>query len=178
MPSKTKRRWRTFIEKYASSRWFTAIVAFLAAADAFVVFVPTDILLIAAVLARRKRWLAIALWVIVGSAIGAGVFGFLASKYGPAFVNYIFPSLQDTQAWTDSAGIMRKYGFWGLAVISLGPLPQHAAVAFAGVVHLSVVEIFFAVLLGRSIKYILIAWCCVHAPNVLRKLGILKRRSP
>jgi membrane protein YqaA with SNARE-associated domain len=147
----------------------------LAAVDAFVFFVPNEMLLIPAVLMRRKHWFGIALWTSVGSAIGAALFGYLTSQYGEIVVNFLFPSLLNSKTWLDSAQIVNEHGSWGLAVISLSPLPQHAAVAIAGLAHLSTSRIFLAVLLGRAIKYLFLAWCCIHSPRLLEKLRILPK---
>jgi membrane protein YqaA with SNARE-associated domain len=163
------------IEKFSQQKWFLLVIAFFASLDAFVFFIPTEALLIAAALVNPKRWAWTAFWVSVGSAFGATLLGFLASRYGSGFVSHLFPELLRSKVWLHSVHVIQHHGSWGLTVVSLSPVPQHAAVAIAGLAHLSVVKIFLAVLLGRAIKYSAIAWCAINAPNVLRKLRILPK---
>lgn len=158
------------IGKLADRRGYTALVAFLAAVDAFVLFVPNEVLLIPAVLARRKFWIGISLWVSLGSAIGATLFGYLVGKYGEVFIHSVFPSILNSDEWRKSVQVIQDHGTWGLAVISISPLPQHAAVAIAGLAHLSLKKIFISVLVGRAIKYLVVSWCALHAPRFLKRL--------
>jgi membrane protein YqaA with SNARE-associated domain len=155
--------------RFAGRRGYSLLVASLALLDAFVLFVPNEALLVSAVLARREHWLRIAAWVSVGSALGAALFGFLCSRYGSALVSLLFPSLLSSKGWTHSAHFIRHHAIWGLALISLSPLPQHAAVAIAGLAHISVKRIFFSVLLGRSLKYFLVAWLCQHTSHLWKR---------
>ncbi|MEO7162476.1 MAG: hypothetical protein ABI041_06120, partial [Bdellovibrionia bacterium] len=68
------------LQKFANRKWFISLVSILAALDAFVIFIPNEALLISAVIVRPKHWLRIALWVSVGSAIGAAVFAWMVSQ--------------------------------------------------------------------------------------------------
>jgi membrane protein YqaA with SNARE-associated domain len=162
------------LKRFATHRGYPLLVAFLVFLDAFVFFIPNEALIISAVLLRPDRWLSTSLESTVSSAAGAAVFGFLASAYGDSFVNYLFPSILKSGAWLRSAEILQHHGIWGLALISFSPLPQHAAVGVAGLAHLSALQIFLAVLLGRGVKYVATGWCAVHAPHILRKLRILR----
>src|SRR6476620_9242043 len=87
---------------FASRWWFIPLVAFLAAVDAFLVVIPTETLLITAVLAHPKRWIAVALWVTFGSAMGATLFGLVTSWFGEPFINYVFPQLLHSQTWAEA----------------------------------------------------------------------------
>jgi membrane protein YqaA with SNARE-associated domain len=164
-------------EKFGRNPWYPLLVALLAALDAFVIFIPNDALLISAVLARPQRWVSITFWVTLGSAVGAAIFGFLASRYGTPLVHSVFPKIMDSKTWAEAIHVIHRHGSWGLAAISFSPLPQHAAVAIAGLAHLSYRKIFLAVLLGRLIKYLIIARCSLHAPHLLRKFGIMAPKS-
>ncbi|RYG34625.1 MAG: hypothetical protein EOO01_32105 [Chitinophagaceae bacterium] len=45
---KTVRRWIRFVEGYANRWWYSPLIAVLAAADSFVIVIPTDGLLVSA----------------------------------------------------------------------------------------------------------------------------------
>src|SRR6185437_10352303 len=76
-----------------------------------------------------------------------------------------FPSLLRSKQWTRAVPIIQRHGTWGLALISLSPVPQHAAVAIAGLVHLPSPKVFLAVLAGRIPKYLLISWGSIKIPE-------------
>lgn len=149
-------------------------MAVLAAADAYIFVVPVEVLLIPAVLAHQRRWALIALWTTFGSAVGSASFAALTTIYGLPFVEYLLPGVMRQQAWIDSTRFLESHGIPGLALISLSPLPQHAAVAIMGLARINFWTVFIAVFIGRLIKYEFIAWALVHAPQLLRKLRILR----
>ena len=166
------KRFVTWLERFAQSWWYPAIVAGLAAADAFIFVVPIEVLLVPAVLAHRKRWLLTAFWVTLGSAIGAVALAYLAGSYGIEFMEHFMPKILHDHAWNDSMDYLNRHGALGLGIISLSPFPQHAAVAVAGLAHMSSIKVFVAVLAGRFVKYEFIAWALMYSPKLLRKLGI------
>ena len=129
------------------------MLAFLAAADAYVFVVSVEALLLPAVMVRPKKWVAASVWATIGSAIGATSFAYLASRYGEPIVTHFIPNAFASKAWIDSSHYIVDHGFLGLGFISLGPLPQHIAVAIAGLAHMKMIEVFLAVLVGRGIKY-------------------------
>ncbi len=171
----------------AERTWYLPLVAFLSALDAYVLVVPNEALLIPAVLAHANRpetrrrfgrlsWLPSALWVTVGSALGAASFAVLTSLYGEQFVEHFFPNALHSKEWLDSVKVIQRHGGWGLALVSLSPFPQHPAVAIAGLAKMNALVVFLAVFLGRLLKYGFFAWAAVNSPEILRKLRILPRR--
>ncbi len=168
-------KWVAGLEKFAESWWYPALVAGLAAADAFIFIVPIEVLLVPAVLAHRKRWVLTAFWITLGSALGAAVLAYLVTVYGSEFILHFFPGLMHERAWQDSLDYLHRHGVLGLGIISLSPFPQHAAVVIAGLAQMNIFKVFFAVLVGRFIKYEFLAWAVVHAPWVLEKFHILPK---
>src|ERR1700677_2068434 len=117
----------TFLDQYAGRWWYGPLLAFLAAADAYVFVVSVEAFLLPAVIVRPKKWAMISLWATIGSALGATSFAYLASHYGEPIVQHFFPTALNSKAWIDSSDYLVKHGFLGLGLISLGPLPQHIA---------------------------------------------------
>lgn len=171
-------RWQKSIGRYAKRWWFAPLVAVLSAADAFLLVVPNEPILVAAVTARPKRWLSIGIWATVGSAVGAAVFAWLVSL-GSGWLIGLFhlSKLRHTHTWIDSVKAIRRFGLWGLALVSLSPLPQHPAVLIAGLVQMSVLDVFIAVLLGRAPKYLGIAYLAAKAPKKLRKWHLISSKA-
>ncbi len=156
----------------AEKRWYLPLIGALAGLDAYIFVVPNEALLIPSVMARKKHWMRVALWMTIGSAIGATSFALLTSLYGELFLSAILPGVTKSQEWRDAVGWVQKEGAWGLALISLSPLPQHIAVAVVGLAHLPLWKVFLAILGGRGIKYGAIAWCTVRAPGLMKKFRL------
>ena len=169
------RRWICHLSRYADRWWYSLLMAGLSAADAYLVIVPNEAILVAAVLIDRRRWLRMSSWMAVGSAAGATSLAWLASIYGNRLIHSLWPSLRDAKTWLDSIRMIHDYGAWGLGLISFSPLPQHAAVIIAGLAHMDALTIFLSVLIGRALKYVLLAWGTARAPHVLRKWRLIPR---
>src|ERR1700677_3937760 len=142
-----------YLEQFSSRWWYDPLLAFLAAADAYVFVVSVEALLLPGVMVRPKKWVMASLWATIGSALGATSFAHLASQYGEPIVTHFIPHAFASKAWMDSSRYIAEHGFLGLGFISLGPLPQHVAVAIAGLAHMKMSEVFLAVLVGRGLKY-------------------------
>ncbi len=171
-------RWKKNLKHYASSPWFGALIAALSAADAYVFVVPNEPLIVAAAAARPKQWLALGLWATVGSALGAASVAWLVS-IGSGWILHVLHAgkLAHSAWWHDSLVAVHHHGIWGLALISLSPLPQHIAVFIAGLVRMPVWKVFLGVLLGRLPKYLGTAYLSARAPEKLRKWHLVKKAA-
>jgi len=167
-----KRPWRSHVlthlsrlQQYAARPWYVALISVLAALDAYVVFIPVEALMFPAVLTRRHRWLGTTLWITLGSAVGATSFAWFCREYGAPLLHQLFPDMLDSRAWQDAERTIQTHGGWGLALISLSFVPQHPAVAIAGLARLPLRTIFLSVLAGRVVKYIVLSWAVIRFPR-------------
>ena len=165
-----------FLSKLADHWWYIPLVALLAALDSYLVIIPNEALLISAAIGRPKRWFQVALCGTLGSTLGAVSLAAITSAYGEKFIKYIFPNVIDSKQWIQSAAYIHNHGFWGLALVSLSPLPQQAAVIIVGLAHMPLGYVFTAVFLGRFPKYIFFCWAAVHAQKILLKVPIIGKR--
>jgi membrane protein YqaA with SNARE-associated domain len=166
------------LRHYRDCWWYMPFMAFLAAIDAYIFVVPIEAIMIPTVLLNRRRWLSVAIWMTAGSALGAATFAALASHFGPEMVTKLMPGALQSHAWIDSKQYLDRHGFWGLVLVSLSPFPQHPAVAVAGLAHVSALVVLFAVLIGRSAKYVPLCWAVVYSPKFLHKIGLLREHDP
>lgn len=149
-------------------------MAFLSAIDAYVVIVPNDPLVAASAFANPKKWLQVCIWMTVGSAFGAvSVAALVSTGSDWIWSHLVSEHLRHSRAWIDSMKLIHHHGLWGLALISLSPLPQHAAVIIAGLVEMPLDKVFLGVFLGRVLKYGGIAYLAAKSPQVLRKWKLL-----
>src|SRR4051812_40346336 len=89
------------MERFTDRSWYPALVAALAALDLFVLVIPTDGLLISAVLSpkRRAKWVSAAIWVSLGSTVGAVLLASLVQGVGDPFLRWIAGSALNGEAW-------------------------------------------------------------------------------
>lgn len=170
---------RVFITFEACSGrwWYDPMLAFFALADAFVIFISVEALLIAKIVVQPTKWMVSSLWAAAGSALGATILGVLISSYGEPIVNRIFPGSLASQTWVHTTNFLQAHGPLGLGLIAFGPIPQHLGVAVAGLAHMEASKIFWAIFVGRLTKYLLITWAVKHSPKLLKKFRIIPTQS-
>lgn len=119
--------------------------------------IPPDVLLIAMVVATRKKWLRYAIICTIGSVAGA-LFGYfigwsLYETMGKAIVNTYH--LQPTM---DLVG--RKYAenaFLTVFTAAFTPIPYKVITIAAGLFHISILTLVVASIIGRAGRFFLVA---------------------
>jgi membrane protein YqaA with SNARE-associated domain len=163
------------LQRYGYRWWYAPLVSLLAFADAFVVVIPTDGLLVSAVmLAPRRRWIYSCLIVTLGSAAGAWALAALLEVHGLPFLLELQPGLDHSPVWAWTNRLMDDWGGWALFLVSLSPIMQHPAVALAAIAGMPLTEVFMIVFLGRALKYGLLSWIASHTPKMLGRLWGMK----
>ena len=157
------------LQGFADREWYAPMVAVFAALDSFIIFVPIEALLVPSILVRPRRWWSSALWVTLGSAVGALALAYVVSLHGEAYVAHLLPKIYHSPSWNRSANFMAEHGVWALAAIAASPIPQQPAVAFSALVHTRCEVIFLAVFVGRAIKYLFVCRLAAFAPRIFRK---------
>jgi membrane protein YqaA with SNARE-associated domain len=164
------KRWIAALQKYADRWWYAPAIGLLAAADLFLVVVPTDGLLISAVMLAPRRWIYTAVVVTLGSALGCLLLAHLLQVHGMPLLLSIVPGIEQNSAWTWTQDLMGRWGTWAVFLIALSPLMQHPAVALAALAGMTLSKLFLVVFAGRIVKYLFLAYMATHAPGVLGKL--------
>lgn len=158
------------LQKYTDRWWYAPVIGLLAAIDHFVVVIPTDGLLISSVMLSPKRWIYNAVVVTLGSSLGALLLAFLVKLYGMEIVLAILPNIEQHTIWITTEQFMHNYGLFIVFLVALSPIMQHPAVALAALSDVRLASIFFVVLAGRLIKYLVFAWIASHTPRLLSKI--------
>jgi membrane protein YqaA with SNARE-associated domain len=156
--------------KHANQWWYAPTIGLLAFADLFILIVPTDAILVSAVLIAPKRWLVIGTMVAAGSALGAVALTLLLRFEGLPWLLHFYPGIDHTKSWHTATHLVDSWGGWGLFGIALSPIPQHAAIAVAAITGLGIPTIFFTVFAGRTLKYVVFSYIASHAPKLLSKI--------
>lgn len=134
--------------------------------DLFVVFIPSETLLVKTVLLKPSRWFIAPLFLIFCSALGAVALAVCTHYWGEPFLNWLVgPAALQSKTWLDTKNFIAQHGPWAMALISLGPFPQQPGVVLCGLAHMKYSTLFWAVFLGRAPKYFLfsfVAWKLPH----------------
>jgi membrane protein YqaA with SNARE-associated domain len=161
------------LQRYLGQWWYPPLVALLAGADAFILVVPVDALLVPCLLARPRRWLSTVLLVAAGSALGGVLLAGLVDS--DLIRGAFFHGLEKGPEWARAADWMGRYGLFGLLFFSLGPLPQQPALVMAGLARLNLFSMFATILLGRLMKYGTYGLVCRYAPGLVMKIPAARR---
>ncbi len=168
--TQTLKRWFTVLQRYSNRWWYAPAIAVLAFLDLFLIVIPTDGLLISAVMLSPRRWIYAALIVSLGSSVGAYVLAHIIHEHGLPILLQISPSIEQSSAWTWTSHLMDQWGAWAVFLVALSPLMQHPAIALAALAEMPEAKIFVYVFAGRVIKYLFLAWLATHAPAFLNRL--------
>ncbi len=162
------------ILQFLNRPWYPFLVALLAGADLFVVVIPTDGLVVSAVLAKPRRWLWGAFIIGLGSACGGLLLSLLAQAVfdgGPAAA-WLHELVDRILKDPDSAlpGWIERHGLLAVVLGAVSPLPLQPFVVLPVFLGLTPQSIFGALLIGRILKYLLIGAVIAFVPRFLPKL--------
>src|SRR5436190_23257154 len=110
------------LQGYSGRFWYPPLIGALAAADNFIVIVPTDGILISSTMLTPRRWLTLSLCVSIGSTIGAMLLAMVVELQGLPWVLELYPGIDQSQVWLWTVQFFDRYGLLVVFVIALSPL--------------------------------------------------------
>mmetsp|Transcript_19524 Transcript_19524/g.47875 ORF Transcript_19524/g.47875 Transcript_19524/m.47875 type:complete len:188 (+) Transcript_19524:24-587(+) len=164
------------LKQFASSWWYPFAVGALSCINTFTVVLsgPLVILYVAGVLAngaQLHRRMTAAVANAFGTTVGAAMLIVLIERNGVQSVIDAFPSIFESKGWERSKELIHTHGFAGVVGVSAMPIVLHPAVIFAITAGMQRSTLIGAVMLGRTIKYTIMAQLAVGAPHLLRFFG-------
>lgn len=162
------------LRRYVDRPWYPFALAFLTCIDFFVVFVPSDGIIVVSSMARPKRWVTLAVAMSLGSLIGGVIMAAITQHYGEPFISWISPGLLESQTWQSSEAWLEQHGLWALFLVAFSPLAQQPSMLLAGLTDMPLYEIALALGSGRLLKFLCYSWIASHAPKYLEKIPTLK----
>lgn len=126
--------------------------------------IPPDVLLIPMVIAKRDKWIRIALICTIFSVLGA----FLGYFIGAFLYDTIGKSVLEFYGKADSFDKISEwyntYGGWGVLFAAVTPFPYKVLTIFSGATGLNIVTFAVVSVIGRAARFFLVAY-------LLRKFG-------
>jgi membrane protein YqaA with SNARE-associated domain len=163
------------LERFVDRPWYPFVLAGLTFIDFFVVFVPSDGIVVASTLARPKKWFLVGFSMTMGSLLGGLLMALLTKHYGEPFIDWMSPGLLETQAWHTSEMWVDRWGVWALFGVAVSPLAQQPSIMLAALADMPLTWIGVALGGGRLVKFLGYAWVASHAPRLIGKLPALQQ---
>ena len=156
---------RRILVSSATYRYYPLVVAFVAFSVTVTFSFPFVLALIPAVLLAPKRWLSLGLLCGVASGCGAALLVEIFQQLGEAFIAARYPGVMQMGAWQWTSDWLQRYGLIALMVIAASPMPQTPALLFCALANLPAFGVLIAVGLGKTAKYLLLAWLTARYPG-------------
>jgi membrane protein YqaA with SNARE-associated domain len=120
--------------------------------------IPPDILLMALCFGAREKWLKYALICTAGSVLG-GIAGWgigwgLRETVAEPLLG-IFDPTGNTQDKIETW--YHAYGFWGILIAAITPIPYKVFTIFSGMAHYSLPLLIGASIIGRGFRFFVVA---------------------
>lgn len=141
----------------AGSRLFPLLGGVLAFVATLSLTIPTVPVLTALIAMDRARWRTITVWAVLGSASGGALFTHLLGHFGTKFLEAQMPQLVASSHWQHTVAWVARYGMITLVAIAALPVAQSPALALAAILQMPWYHVFGALLIGKGMKYGLMA---------------------
>ncbi|MDX9707990.1 MAG: YqaA family protein [Trichloromonas sp.] len=153
------RRLYDWVLHWAATPYGTLALFCLAFAESSFFPIPPDVLLLALCIATPRRSFRYALLTAVGSVLGGmlgygighSLWGMVSDyffRYVPGFTEAIFATVQE---------LFVTYDFWAIFTAGFTPIPYKVFTIGAGVFEINFPVFVFASVIGRSLRFFLVA---------------------
>ena len=166
------RRLYDWVLSWAETSYGVPVLGILAFAEASFFPVPPDVLLMALALAMPWKSYRFALVATIGSVAG-GALGYLIGwglwdTVGPYFYQYV-PGVT-VAGFNQVGGLFEQYGFWIIFAAGFTPIPYKIFTIAAGVFSVNFPIFMLASLIGRGLRFFLVAAMFYYFGKPARRL--------
>ena len=107
----------------------------------------------------------------VGTTIGIALLIYLMESQGVSYIEATFPKQLESSVAVTTQRYWDEYGLLGAVIISMMPIFLQPLVFIGVMAKTSMVTLVGCVLVGRTIKYIIMAELAIAAPHLLKYFG-------
>jgi len=148
---------RVHYEKLSESRFFPLFLGVGSFVLMVTGFVPFEVVLIPSVTVDPSRWRRTVLWSVLGSSIGAACLAMIVRFWGWPIIEQLFPNMGTTASWARAQDWISHYGGFALILVAALPISQAPALILSGLLQIGFTHVLGAFLVGKTVKYALIA---------------------
>ena len=88
----------------------------------------------------------------------------IRDSLGSAFVIAHYPQLVHNDAWQLASEWLQRWGLLAILIIAGSPMPQTPALLVCALANVSTLGILVAVGIGKTVKYLFLAWATARYP--------------
>lgn len=147
------------VMRFSRRREAPCYLSMLSFVESFILpFPPPDVMLAPMSLAQPSKAMQFASLTLFFSVLG-GLVGYLIGAYlfelvEPYIVAWGYQARFETVIeW------FRQWGFWAVLVAGFSPVPYKIFTIAAGLLNLALVPFVLASIIGRGLRFFLVAWC-------------------
>ena len=155
---------RELLMRSVAHRHYSLVVTVIACTATITFSFPFVAVLIPAVLLSPRRWRTLALLSGIASGCGAAVLVEIFQYLGSAFVIAHYPQLVHNEAWQLASEWLQRWGLLAILIIAGSPMPQTPALLVCALANVSTPGILVAVGIGKTVKYLFLAWATARYP--------------
>lgn len=152
------RRSYDYVFRLSADKWAVTWLFVISFIESSFFPLPPDIMLIPMILATPKKAWFLAGLTTVASVLGA-YFGYIIGVY---FFQLIAEPLLNFYGYLDKfdsfKNLYHEYGAWIVFGVGITPFPYKIITIASGVVHMNLVVFTIASIIGRGMRFFLIAW--------------------
>ena len=146
-----------WVIKWAESPYASWALFILALAESSFFPIPPDVLLIAMIIACRKKAFFYALICSAGSILG-GVIGYLIGYGAWEVVGEPIVQFYSGEAYIEKIKILYDtYGFYGILIAAVTPIPYKVFTITSGLLKYNFFQFFIATIIGRPLRFFTVA---------------------
>ena len=163
--------WVFSLARHRRANWALAGISF---AESSFFPIPPDVLLIPMVLARRHKWIFLALLCTLSSVAGAFLGYFIGAFLYESIGEPVLEFYGKADSFDRIADWYNRWGGWGVLFAAVTPFPYKVLTIFSGATGLNLVVFAVVSVIGRGLRFFLVAWLLYYFGEPVR-LFIEKR---
>lgn len=175
IPMAFKKKLARNVKKIIAHKWYIPLTSLIVALDFFVAPLPSTSFVIASSMLKPKKWFTIAIIYSLATIVGGIIFLYLFETLSESFLHFYFPSLSIEHSDSGIIGFLNLYGFYGLFVLSLTPIPIRTISIITLLLGSPFWPVIFAISAGRLILYIFLANLSSRSPEWILSLKSVRR---
>ena len=174
--------WRLCREQYdrilriAGTVLAQRLMMLFAVLESVIIPIPVDPLLVATVLARPARWVRLTAGCTIASVIGGGIGWTLGSVLGVGIVGILGMLPAAIAAPEKFTAVQAGFVEFGMLLVFIGaftPLPYKVIAVSAGIAGFALIPFLLASLVGRGLRFAIIAGIARHHGNAKIVMALL-----
>lgn len=142
---------------WADTKYAIPALVFLSFIESSFFPIPPDVLLMAICFSAPRKWFMAALWCTIASVAGALLGWYIGWGLWEVVGQPIVKFYHGEAVMQQVKDLYDAYGFWGVLVAAITPIPYKVFTIASGVFQFSLPQMLIASVIGRGFRFFLVA---------------------